>query len=123
MVRYALQHIPGSHRMYNPENKKIVVCDNISWSKTKQWRAPDGMKKLLDENEIEAEQVPDATPIVVVNNIPDHNNDSPPSAIKKSTRGKRMLRELATSYNDISDLRVTGDINVNPVRITYRESS
>ena len=30
MVGYALQHKPGSYRMYNPDTGKVVVCDNIS---------------------------------------------------------------------------------------------
>ena len=53
----------------------------------------------------------------------DEDSKTLKSAMKKSTRGKRMLNELATSYNDINDLRVTGDTNVNPVRITRSRAS
>ena len=94
MVRYALQHKPGSY---------IVVCDNVSWSKTKQWRESDDMKKLLNENDEKTDQIPDATPIVVESDIPDEINDKPPTAMRPSTRGKSMLKELATSHNDITD--------------------
>ena len=76
------------------------------------------MKQLIDEKHDENEEnIPDRTLIVMDNEMADETTKLA-SAMRKPTRGKRMLQELATSYSDINDLRVTGDTDVNSVTIT-----
>ena len=61
-------------------------------------------------------------PIVVDNEMTDEPTKLP-SAMRKSTRGKRILNELVTSYNNINNLRATGDTGINPVRTTRSKAS
>ena len=130
MVGYALTHKPGSYRMYNPRTKRIIVCDNIMWSETKKWKAKDDMKHLFDDNEENEgvdekyNKVPEVTPIVVEDELDKtgvaENNNNNNQVNQYTQKARRMLKELETSYNDINDVRVTGDTAVNPVGIITR---
>lgn len=69
---------------------KIVICDNVSWSDTKQWRASEEMKKLIDD---ESHNIPDAMPIVVDNEAcgSDERVVTQPQQTGNTNRTKRML--------------------------------
>ena len=136
MVGYALQHKPGTYRMYNPETRRIVVCDNISWTTAKQWKASGDMKDFLsyEENMMKSnptsmdidttqdmDQLPDNTP-VIVNDLSD-SFDRKTVITPSPTKPRRMLRELETSYNNLNDARVTGITTVQPIRITRSQAT
>lgn len=134
MVGYALQHKPGSYRMYNPKTRKVVVCDNVTWSESKQWKATDDMKQLIDTNDQEVpgiddvqpkHELKDGTPIVVDNELYDDDKSdvTPVDPPSRPTKVRRMVQELDTSYNDTSNFRVTGNTEVVPVQMVTRSQA
>ena len=136
MVGYSLTHKVGSYRMCNSHTNKVVICDNVSWTAAKQWKATDDMKQLLTEGEDiendfhdmdkEKTSIPYMTPIEI-----SHDELSTLAASKESAtpternpkKLSRMVSELQTSYNNINDLRVTGDTSVSKVKITRNSNS
>ena len=129
MLGYSLTHKVGSYRMYNPRSRKVVIYDNVAWTTAKQWQASDDMKENLQHTKIPRERtnsIPDMTPLNIDDDESYDDNDDNAVPMQTNMKDKgisRMVKELDTSYNNINDLRVTGDTNVNQVRITRSQSS
>ena len=125
MVGYALNHKVGSYRMYNPTTNKIAISDSIAWSKPKQWRASDDMRSTFTQQVPglrETTSIPDATPVVVQDDLDEEDGEiekktNTTTTTPPVTKAKRMLSELATSYNNLNDVRVTGNTSVTPIGI------